>query len=58
MITDYSDPKVTLNQVYTANTVGTTAVLGVCVLGPHYTVRSYESNGQAVLLVADSSFDA
>lgn len=58
MITDYSDPKVTLNQVYTANTVGTTAVLGVCVLGPHYTVRSYENNGQAVLLVADSSFNA
>lgn len=42
MITDYKDPIVTLNQVYRASTVGTTPVLGACIIGPNYFVRIYE----------------
>lgn len=58
MIVDYSDPKVTLNQVYRATTAGSTAVLGTCVIGPLYTIRSYKSNGQALLLASDEDFVA
>lgn len=56
MIRDYSDPKVTLNQVYSASTIGSTAVLGACVIGPNYIIRSYKSNGDAMLIAKDADF--
>lgn len=50
MITDYSDPIVTLNQVYKASTVGATPVLGACIIGPNYFMHSVEKEGQALRL--------
>lgn len=52
MIQDYSDPKVTLNQIYAAVTSGTSATLGACVIGPSYKVCSFKSNGQDVRISA------
>lgn len=45
MIANYSDPIVTLNQVYKASAAGTVPTLGACVIGPHYIVRKYEDFG-------------
>ena len=50
MIANYSDPIVTLNQVYKASEEGTTPVLGACVIGPHYIVRKYEDLGEGLFL--------
>ena len=51
MIQNYSDPKVTLKQQYTAVTVGTSATLGACVIGPNYrSLFSYKKNGDNVKL--------
>lgn len=54
MINDYSDPKVTLKQQYAAVTQGTSATLGVCVIGPNIkTLYSYKQYGNQ-LKIADS----
>ena len=50
MITDYKDPIVTINQVYSATTVGVTPTLGACVIGPNYFVRTYADLGESLRL--------
>lgn len=50
MITDYSDPIVTLNQVYKASVIGDTPVLGACIIGPNYFVHSVSKEGEALRL--------
>lgn len=47
MIPNYSDPIVTLNQVYKASEEGSQPVLGACIIGPHYIVRKYEDFSDA-----------
>lgn len=46
MIQNYSDPIVTLNQVYKASEEGSQPVLGACIIGPHYIIRSQEDLGE------------
>ena len=48
MIANYSDPIVTLNQVYKASQEGSHPVLGACIIGPHYIVRKYEDLSDAL----------
>lgn len=50
MIQNYSDPIVTLTQVYKASEEGTVPTLGACIIGPHYIVRKYEDFGEALRL--------
>ena len=50
MIPNYSDPIVTLTQVYKASEEGTVPTLGACIIGPHYIVRKYEDFGKALQL--------
>lgn len=50
MITDYKDPIVTINQVYSATTVGVTPTLGACVIGPNYFVRTFSDLGESLRL--------
>ena len=56
MIQDYSDPKVTLSQIYAAATNGQSAVLGACVIGPNYKICSYDSNGQAARIQGQTAY--
>lgn len=56
MIQDYSDPKVTLSQIYAAATNGQSAVLGACVIGPNYKICSYGSNGQAARIQGQTAY--
>lgn len=58
MISNYSDPKVTLNQVYAPTTVGTAPLLGACIIGPNYFVRQYTDLGQALRLDSDDNYPA
>lgn len=46
MITNYSDPIVTLNQVYREGQDGSTPQLGACIIGPNYNIYSYDILGQ------------
>ena len=50
MIPNYSDPIVTLNQVYRAREAGVTPVLGACIIGPNYLIRDYEGFGEDLRL--------
>ena len=56
MIANYSDPIVTLNQVYKASEEGTVPTLGACVIGPHYIVRKYEDFGNALQLNSKDNY--
>lgn len=56
MIQDYSDPIVTLNQVYKATSVGANPVLGACIIGPNYIVKTYEDLGKALQLDSDQNY--
>jgi hypothetical protein len=58
MIANYSDPIVTLNQVYKASAAGTVPTLGACVIGPHYIVRKYEDFGEALRLDSADNYPA
>lgn len=56
MIANYSDPIVTLNQVYKASEAGIVPTLGACVIGPHYIVRKYEDFGKALQLNSKDNY--
>lgn len=56
MIQNYSDPIVTLNQVYRALDTGTTPVLGACIIGPNYLVREYEDFGEDLRLDSNENY--
>lgn len=56
MISNYSDPKVTLNQVYAPATVGVAPILGACIIGPNYFIRKYADMGQALRLDSDDNY--
>lgn len=56
MISNYSDPKVTLNQVYAPTTVGVAPILGACIIGPNYFIRTYADMGQALRLDSDDNY--
>ena len=55
MIANYSDPIVTLNQVYRPSQEGAVPALGACIIGPHYIVRKQEDFGEDLRL--DSSIN-
>lgn len=46
MITNYSDPIVTLNQVYREGQTGNMPSLGACIIGPNYNIYSYALAGE------------
>lgn len=50
MITNYNDPRVTLKQVYKSVVAGQTSLLGACIIGPHYSVRTYQDFGEKLKL--------
>ena len=58
MIANYSDPIVTLNQVYKASEEGSVPTLGACVIGPHYIVRKYEDFGKALQLNSSDNYSS
>lgn len=43
MITNYSDPIVTLNQEYRESDVGLVPSLGACIIGPNYYIRDHNT---------------
>lgn len=58
MIANYSDPIVTLNQVYKASEEGSVPTLGACVIGPHYIVRKYEDFGKLLQLNSSDNYSS
>ena len=58
MIQNYSDPIVTLNQVYKASEEGIAPTLGACVIGPHYIVRKHEDFGSALRLDSADNYSS
>lgn len=57
MITNYNDPRVTLKQVYKGVVAGSAALLGACVIGPHYKVRTYQDFGEKLKIPDEYSVD-
>lgn len=55
MIANYNDPRVTLKQVYKGVTAGQTALLGACIIGPHYSVRTYQDFGDKLKMDSEYS---
>ena len=57
MIANYNDPRVTLKQVYKGVVAGSAALLGACIIGPHYKVRTYQDFGEKLKISTEYSVD-